>query len=652
MTGRTKGSTLVCDIETFSSADLARTGVAKYTEAEDFEILLMSYAFDDDPVQVWDFTKDGTPDWLAAVLVDPDVLKVAWNISFERTCFNKALGIYTPPEQWRDAMTLSAMCGLPMSLEGAGEALQLSEKKLTTGKALINYFCKPCRPTLTNGMRTRNHPEHALDKWEQFIEYCARDTETERTIYKRLCSFPVPDWERRVEWLDARINERGVLADIELAESAVYIDETVGAQNKAELQELTGLDNPNSVSQLKDWLETVGVSCESLNKATVVDLKKEVTDPTTRRVLELRQLLGKTSVKKYQAILDSVCADNRIRGMIQYYGAGRTGRFSGRRVQLQNLARNELNGIAIARELVREHDLDTIELMYGNVPNVLSQLIRTALIAKPGHKLVISDYSSIEAKVLAYLAGEKWRMDVFAQGKDIYCISASQIFGVPVEKNGVNKHLRSQGKVAELACGYNGGVSAMRAMDIGHALDHLSDDEVKDIVTTWRQKSPAIPKFWRDTEKAVKTALRYPGRTTSVPCGIKYRRDADALRCILPSGRMLSYWGARLDLDGNIVFMGQNQMTRKWEQTSSYGGKLVENAVQAFARDVLALAMLRLEEAGYDIVFSVHDEIIAEEPIDGRTWEDMAEVMGQPIDWAPGLVLGSAGFETPFYMKD
>ena len=648
MTSSCKGSTFVCDIETFSSADLARAGVAKYTEAEDFEILLMSYAWDDEPVQVWDFTKDGMPDWLAAVLVDPDVLKVAWNVSFERTCFNKALGIYTPPEQWRDAMTLSAMCGLPMSLEGAGEALQLTEKKLDSGKALIRYFSIPCKATIANGGRTRNRPEHALDKWEQYIEYCRRDTETERTIYKRLCSFPVPDWERRVEWLDARINERGVLVDMELAESAVHIDETVGAKNRAEMQKLTGLDNPNSVAQLKEWLEMVGVDCESLNKTTVAELKKEVTDPTTRRVLELRQLLGKTSVKKYQAVLDGACDDHRVRGLLQYYGAGRTGRWAGRRLQLQNLARNELEGIETVREIVKGREVDLLELLYSSVPDVLSQLIRTTLVAKPGHTFHVADYAAIEARVIAFLANERWRIEVFANGGDIYCASASQMFKVPVEKHGINGHLRSRGKIAELALGYGGKINALKAF--GADKMGLTEEEMSTIVEQWRQASPTIPKLWRDTEAAAKSALRHPGRTFAIPCGVKYRRDADALRCILPSGRMLSYWGARLD-GSQIVFMGQNQVTRKWERMDTYGPRLVENVVQAYARDCLAVALLRLEEAGYDIVFHVHDEVVVEAPI-GSRWEDVAEIMGRPIDWAPGLLLRGDGYSTEFYKKD
>lgn len=652
MISRTEPSRrLVLDLETFSSADLPRGGVKKYAEAPDFEILLMSYAWDGGPVQLWDFTQSGPPDWLAPALLDPAITKIAWNVSFERNCLNAALGIYTPPEQWRDAMTIAAMNGLPMSLDAAGAALQLQQQKLATGKALIRYFCMPCKPTISNGGRTRNLPEHAPDKWELFKEYCVRDTAVEQTIYDRLASFPVPEWERRLEVLDARINERGVLVDMELAESAVAIDERSRAQNVAEMQEITGLDNPGSVAQLKAWLATKNVNADSLNKAAVSELLDTVTDPATRRVLELRQLTGKTSTKKYQAILDAACADRRIRGLLQYYGAARTGRWAGRRVQLQNLAQNHLDHIGTVRELVRARDLETLEIAYDNVPDVLSQLIRTALVAKPGHTFLVADYSAIEARVVAWMAGEQWRMDVFAQGGDIYCSSASQMFHVPVVKHGVNGHLRQKGKIAELACGYGGGVGALKAF--GADKMGLSEDEMQTIVQHWRRASPTIPRFWSATERAARSALAHPGKTFSVqPCGVKYRRDADALRCKLPSGRILSYWGANIGPDGHLYYMGQNQTTRKWERTETWGGKLVENIVQAVARDCLAVALLRLDDAGFQTLFTVHDEVIVEEPQGRRTWQDVAEIMGQPIDWAPGLLLRGDGYETPFYMKD
>lgn len=646
---------LLIDLETYSSEDISRAGAFKYAEAPDFEIMLLAYAWDDGPVQVLDLMDphkhDALPDIIDGLL-DPDVVKVAHNSAFERACLTKHLGRDLPPEEWEDTMVLAAMNGLPMSLDAAGAALQLEAQKIKEGTSLISYFCKPCKPTIANGGRTRNLPHHAPEKWARFVEYCRRDVEVEQAIYYRLRRFPVTSFERKIWALDARINERGVLVDTDLAQAAIDVDEAFTTEHAAELQRLTGLDNPNSVAQLKDWLEGVGVFCESLNKATVADLRKTVTDPTVRRVLELRQVLGKTSTKKYQAMLAADCEDNRVRGIMQYYGAGRTGRWAGRIVQPQNLPQNHLDQISTVRELVRHRDLETLELAYDNVPDVLSQLIRTALVAKPGHTLLVSDYAAIEARVIAYLAGEQWRMDVFAQGGDIYCSSASQMFKVPVVKHGVNGHLRQKGKIAELACGYGGGVGALKAF--GADKMGLSDEEMQDIVTQWRAASPSIPKFWRDTENAAKRALENPGRTYTIPCGVKYRRDADALRCLLPSGRVLSYWGARLEeYNGrqSVVFMGQNQTTRKWEKTETWGGKLVENIVQAVARDCLAVALLRLDAAGYAITFHVHDEIIAEAP-EGSRWEDMAEIMGQPIDWAPGLLLRGDGYETKFYMKD
>ena len=655
MTGQTEPRLLFVDVETYSSVDIGKAGAFKYTESPDFEIMLLAYAWNDGPVYVLDLTNpyghDELPDIIAG-LQDPDTIKVAHNSAFERAAFEKHFGFYQPPEEYQDTMILAAMNGLPMSLDAAGAALQLKDQKIKEGTTLINYFCKPCKPTIANGGRTRNLPEHAPDKWERFVEYCRRDVEVEQAIYYRLRRFPVTDFERKIWALDARINERGVLVDTELAEAAIAVDEAFTATHSAEMQRLTGLDNPNSVAQLKDWLETVGLSCESLNKATVVDLRKAATDPTTRRVLELRQQLGKTSTKKYQSMLNAAGSDDRVRGILQYYGAGRTGRWAGRLLQVQNLPQNHLDAIDRVRALVRQRDLETLELAYDNVPDVLSQLIRTALVAKPGHTFLVSDYAAIEARVIAYLAGEQWRMDVFAEGGDIYCSSASQMFKVPVVKHGINGHLRQKGKIAELACGYGGGVGALKAF--GADKMGLTEEEMQDIVTQWRQASPTIPKFWGDTEKAAKNALQNPGRTFAIPCGVKYRRDKDALRCLLPSGRVLSYWGARIEEYNDrpsVVFMGQNQTTRKWEKTETWGGKLVENIVQAVARDCLAVALLRLDAAGYDIVFHVHDEIIAEAP-DGSRWQDMADIMGQPIDWAPGLRLRGDGYDTKFYMKD
>lgn len=641
--------------------DISKAGAFKYVEAPDFEILLLAYAWNNSPVHVIDLTdavrNSGggkclkQHEELSKVLLsllDPNVVKVAHNSAFERACLSKYLGRDLPPEEWEDSMILAAMNGLPMSLDAAGAALQLKDQKIKEGTTLISYFCKPCKPTIANGGRTRNMPEHAPDKWERFKEYCRRDVEVEQAIYYNLRHFPVPEWERMVWALDARINERGVLIDTDLAQAALDVDEAFTASHSEELRRLTGLDNPNSVAQLKDWLASVGLPCESLSKAAVADLKEKATDPTTKRVLELRSLLGKTSTKKYQTMITAACEDDRIRGTMQYYGAGRTGRWAGRLLQVQNLPQNHLDQIDKVRELVRDRDLDTLELIYDSVPDVLSQLIRTALIAKPGHTFLVADYAAIEARVTAYLAGEKWRQDVFREGGDIYCASASQMFHVPVVKHGINGELRQKGKIAELALGYGGGVNALLAF--GADKMGLTEDEMQEIVTNWRAASPKIPRFWRDTENAARKALENPGRTFTIPCGVKYRRDGVALRCQLPSGRVLSYWAARIGDDG-ICFMAQNQTTRKWEKTGTWGGKLVENIVQAYARDCLATAMLRLDAAGYKICFTVHDEVIAEMP-EGSRWEDMAEIMGQPISWAPGLLLRADGYETPFYMKE
>ena len=660
MTSSTKRRLLI-DLETYSSADITKTGAFKYAEAPDFEILLLACAWDDGLVQVIDMTgrepvtdertaaKAAALASVVAGITDPDTVKVAHNSAVERACLTRYLGRDLPPEEWEDTMILAAMNGLPLSLDAAGAALELRDQKIREGTALISYFCKPCKPTIANGGRTRNLPEHAPDKWERFKAYCKRDVEVEQAIYRRLRSFPVTDFERKVWALDARINERGVRIDTGLVAAAIAQNEAFTTRRMAEMRRLTGLENPNSVAQLKDWLETAGMSADSLNKAAVQELKDKATDPTTRRVLELRQQLGKTSVTKYEAMQSAVCADGRVRGLLQYYGAGRTGRWAGRLVQVQNLPQNHLAGLGLVRELVRERDLETLELCFDSVPDVLSQLIRTAFVAGEGNIFHVADYSAIEARVIAYLAGEKWRMDVFRSGGDIYCSSASAMFRVPVVKHGVNGHLRQKGKIAELACGYGGGVGALRAF--GADKMGLTEEEMQDIVTQWRAASPAIPRFWRDAESAAVRAINNPGRTTTVPCGVKYRRDGDALRCRLPSGRILSYWDAKLDTDGSICFMGQNQTTRRWEKTGTWGGKLVENIVQAYARDCLAVAMVRLAEEGWKICFHVHDEVIVEAPT-GTSWEQVAEVMGRPIDWAPGLLLRGDGYSTPFYRKD
>ena len=676
----TKKRILFLDTETFSATDIKGAGLYRYMEDPAFEVMLLPYAWNDEPVRVLDLfdpaDRAELPDIIAG-LKDPDTLKVAHNAPFEREAYRQQFGFYQPPEEWLDTMVLCAMNGLPMNLEAAGAALQLEEQKLKEGKALINYFCKPCKPTIANGGRTRNLPEHAPDKWERFKAYAGRDVETMRLIYRKLEGYKVTDFERQIWALDTRINERGVMVDTELAEAAVAVDGAFKAEHEDEMRKLTGLNNPNSVSQLKGWLEAVGLECESLNKATVKDLKKGALDKTTKRVLELRQLLGKTSTTKYQAMTRSVCADNRIRGILQYYGAGRTGRWAGRLVQLQNLPQNHLDDIGTVREIVRQRDLETLELVFDSVPDVLSQLIRTALVAKEGHTFLVADYSAIEARVIAYLAGEQWRQDVFAGDGKIYEASYAKAFHVPIESVKKGSPERQKGKIMELALGYGGGVNALVAF--GADKLGLSEAELQGLVTAWRNASPMIPDLWRRVETAAKRALENPGRRVAVMRKYKdaaraaenealtgrsgyspnflaggevctYWRDKDALRCKLPSGRILTYWQAGIE-DGGVVFMGQNQTTRKWEKTQTWGGRLVENIVQAYARDCLAVALLRLTEAGYRICFHVHDELIAEAP-DGSRWQDMAAIMGEPIDWAPGLLLRADGYETKFYMKD
>lgn len=643
---------LFIDLETFSSVDISSAGAFKYTEAPDFEVLLVAYAWDDGPVRVLDLASGDFGDmahWanIKDALRHPSVVKVAHNCAFERAALSRVLGVDMPPEQWEDTMLLAAYNGLPLGLDGAGAALGLRNQKIKEGAALIRYFCMPCKPTKANGQRTRNLPEHAPEKWARFVEYCGRDVVVSQAIYKRLGSFPVTAFERRIFALDARINERGVLVDLDLARAAVAVDEAFTAELRAEMQKLTGLENPNSIQQLKGWLEGCGYYPDALDKAAVSDMLSEASDPVVARVLRLRQMLGKTSTTKYGTMLAAAGADGRMRGLTQYYGAARTGRWAGRLVQLQNLPQNHLDAIGDVRELVRSRDLALLEMLFDDVPDVLSQLIRTALVARPGHTFLVADFSAIEARVIAWMAGEQWRQDVFASGGDIYCSSASQMFKVPVEKHGVNGHLRQKGKVAELACGYGGGVNALVAF--GADKMGLTEAEMSDIVTQWRAASPSIPKFWRDTEKAAKLALENPGKSYRIQCGVTFRKAPDALHLFLPSGRRLSYWGARLE-NGSIVYMGQGSQGG-WLKKDTWGGKLVENIVQAVARDCLAVAMDRLDAAGFAICFHVHDEVVAEAP-EGSRWEDMAEIMGRPIDWAPGLLLRADGYDTKFYRKD
>lgn len=651
---------LFVDIETYSDVDISKAGACRYTASPNFTILLLAYAWDEGQVEVLDLTDPEDKEDVLKIydaLLDEDVIKVAHNCAFERSAFEAALGLPMPIGQWEDTMILAAYNGLPMSLDAAGEALGLQRQKLKEGVSLINFFCKPCKPTIVNHGRTRNLPEHAPEKWERFKAYCKRDVEVEQAIYYRLGKTIIPDWERQVFELDARINARGVLIDQTLARQAIAMDTQVRAELEDEMTSLTGIDNPNSVTQLKDWLATQGVAVDSLSKQTLADLLGKKTSPVVHRSLEIRKQLGKSSIKKYQTALDAVCPDGRLHGLMQYYGAGRTGRWAGRLLQPQNLPQNHLRDLDTARELVREGDLETLRLLYDDIPDVLSQLIRTLIVAPDEQTLLVADYSAIEARVLSILAEESWRLRAFERGEDIYCAAASAMFNRPVQKHGINAHLRQKGKIAELACGYGGGVNALKAF--GADKMGLSDSDLQDIVSRWRGANTLITRFWRHTELAAKDACRHIGNY-GCRCGplshpIRWYKDADALRCELPSGRRLSYWGAALDGADNLTYMSVNQTTRKWERQKTWGGKLVENIVQATARDCLAFALLRLNRSGFRPIFSVHDEIICE-ALPGTPWESLAEIMSEPLDWLVDSLrpvgLPADGYETPYYRKD
>ena len=678
--------TLSIDIETYSSADLAKTGVYRYAEAPDFEVLLIGYSFDEGPVQVHDCTlPECWPRDFLSALFDPDVTKYAYNAAFERTCLSRALEEYLPPEQWKDTMIMALECGLPGSLAAAGTALGLPEEQLKDprGKALIQYFCKPCRPTRVNGGRTRNLPKHDPEKWALFVEYNRQDVVTEMAIRKKLEKIPVPASEWDLWHLDQEMNDRGIRIDLPMVDNIVRYDEQRRAELLEEAREITGLSNPNSLAQLKPWIEREGMDVPQLRKDDVEALlKQEDLPPEVRRVLEIRQALGKTSTAKYGAMQEAVCEDGRLRGILQFYGANRSGRWAGRIVQVHNLAKNYLPDLDLARELAEEGDFDTMETLFGEPAFVFSELIRTAFIPSEGRRFVVSDFSAIEARVVAWLAGEQWTLDAFKAGEDIYCKTASMMYHVPVEKHGQNRHLRQKGKIAVLACGYQGGVGAMKAMDRGGS---IPEEELQSVVDQWRAANPNIVKLWYDYEAAAKTAIR-EGRP--VRRGIRIPADNIAEReymaggrvreysvrkgiavtftyrngnliVVLPSGRRLVYWGARLEADQSkggresIVYMGVNQVTKQWGKTETYGGKLVENVVQATARDCLAEAMRRVTAMGYEIVMHIHDEMVVDVPIeDTDALARINKAMGDPIDWAPGLPLKGDGYETPFYKKD
>ena len=644
--------TLSIDLETYSSADISKTGVYRYSESPDFEILLFGYSIDGAPVQLVDLTcGERIPDEVKDALSDPSVTKWAFNASFERICLSRWLGLssgtYLEPQQWCCSMIWSAYLGLPLSLAGVGAVLKLDKQKLDTGKDLIRYFCKPCRPTKKNGGRTRNLPRHDPGKWEQFKSYNLRDVETEMEIQKKLARFPVPEFVWDEYHLDQEINDRGIRVDMQMVENAIDVDGWSRFDLKTQLQDLTALENPNSVAQMKAWLTQHGMEIESLGKKEVAAMLKDA-QPDMREALILRQQLAKSSVKKYQAMQNCVCADGRAHGMFMFYGANRTGRFAGRLVQLQNLPQNHMDDLEQARALVRSADYDSLKLLYDSVPDVLSELIRTAFIPYEGGKFIVADFSAIEARVIAWMADEKWRLEVFRNGGDIYCASASQMFGVPVEKHGINGHLRQKGKIAELALGYGGSVGALKAM--GALEMGIPEEELKPLVDAWRDANPNITELWWDVDRAVKEAVDL--RTTSETHGIQFVYESGFLFVCLPSGRRLAYVKPRI---GENRFGGESVTyegvggTKKWERLESYGPKFVENIVQALSRDILCYAMKTLRCC--NIVAHVHDEIIIE--ADPRvSLEAICEQMGRTPPWAKGLILRADGYETPFYKKD
>lgn len=647
------------DIETYSSVDLLKSGVYRYVEAPDFDILLIGYKFDDeDEVRQIDTTADPRDTWneFLDALFDPDIIKTAFNANFERTCLAKWTGSAMPPDEWRCTMIKALTLGLPGSLASVGMALGLPEDKLKDpqGKALIQYFSKPCKPTRSNGQRCRNYPAHDPEKWALYKSYNRQDVVTEQEILKRLSIYKTTEDEQKLWSLDQDMNDHGVKLDRKLIRNIVDYDTHHREELQDEARQITGLSNPNSPAQLKDWLEMEGIHQTSLSKDTITTLLKGDIPAEVRRVLEIRQALGKTSVSKYSTMLEAICDDDRLRGILQFYGANRSGRWAGRLVQTHNLARNTLPDLTLARELVRDGDFDTLETLFGEPAFVFSELVRTAFIPSDGCRFVVSDFSAIEARVISWIAGEEWRLQTFRDGGDIYCATASQMYHVPVVKHGINGELRQKGKVAELACGYQGGVGAMKAMD---REGKIPEEELQGIVDAWRAANPAIPKLWRTCELAAKTAIK-EHRTVRIRHGIAFSYVNGNLFVKLPGGRKLCYWGTRIrhdDMTGreSIVYMGVNQTTKQWQETETYGGKLVENIVQATARDCLAVAMTRVAALGYKIVMHVHDEMIVDVPIsDKDALTVINKCMADPIDWAPGLPLKGDGYETPFYMKD
>lgn len=644
--------TISIDIETFSSEDLSKCGVYKYCESPDFEILLFGYSIDGGEVKVIDLAAgEKIPEEVILSLTDDSVLKFAFNAGFERICLSKFIGLptgeYLNPKSWRCTMVWSAYMGLPLSLQGVGAVLKLEKQKLTEGKELVRYFCVPCAPTKANGGRTRNLPTDAWEKWEQFKKYNIRDVETEMQIQQKLSNFPVPDYIWGEYALDQEINDRGVKIDMQLVSSAVNMDKKSREELMDTMHKITMLENPNSVTQMRLWLADNGLQTDTLGKKAVTEMLKTA-PPLLAEVLVLRQQLAKSSVKKYQAMQNAVCSDGRTRGMFQFYGANRTGRWAGRLVQLQNLPQNHLADIAQAHDLVKSGDYEAVKMLYTDVPDTLSQLIRTSFVPKKGTRFYVADFSAIEARVIAWYAKEGWRQKVFEEGGDIYCASASQMFKVPVEKHGINGHLRQKGKVAELALGYGGSVGALRAM--GALEMGLREDELRMLVDAWRSSNKNITKLWWDVDKAVKSSIR--NKTVEETHGIRFEYKSAMLFIELPSGRRLAYVKPRIEINQfgieSVTYEGISG-SKKWERLESYGPKFVENIVQATARDILCFAMRTLSD--YDVTMHIHDELVIEsEP--NVSLEKICKLMGKTPPWAEGLILRADGYVCDFYMKD
>lgn len=642
------------DLETYSDIDIGKCGAYRYVDSPNFEILLLAYAYDDEPVTVIDVAqREGWPTQVLDDILSSDITKVAHNAAFERICLSKFLNTHLDPKAWHCTMVHALSLGFPASLADVGKALNLEEdkQKMAVGKRLITYFCKPCKPTQANGQRTRNYPHHDPEKWDLFKEYNRQDVVTEQAIYDKLMKFPLPESERILYCLDQSINDYGIGVDTDLMDKVICYSKEYEAALRKECGALTGGINVHSIVQLKQWLtEQEGRQIDSLTKDDVDQLLNLDLKPESKRILELRQETGKTSVKKYEAFERSICSDGRIHGAFQFYGAGRTGRWAGRLIQPQNFPRNAFEDIALARQMVKDRKWEEIEMLYGSMNDVFSTLIRTLIVPPQGMTFAIADYSAIEARVVAWMADEKWRQDVFANGGDIYCMSATQMFGVPVEKHGQNSHLRKKGKVAELACGYGGGVGALRKM--GGEQMGLTEKEMDDIVKKWRRSSPHVVKLWRELGdaaiEAIDTRLRVKCRH-----GVSFKYAKGILFMTLPSGRSLAYVQPRFD-GRELTYMGMNQTTRKWERTKTWGGKLTENLIQAIARDCLAESMTKIQQAGYHIVMHVHDEVIVEVPEDDAEGhlKRIEDLMGEPIEWAPGLLLTADGFTSEYYRKD